>query len=121
MSSPFDAFITNDDEVVGLLSEEWRRQTSTLQLIASENFASPAVMAATGSILTNKYAEGYPGRRYYGGNQVVDEIEDLARRRLVARQGPRRRLRVSPGPDRPASYHRLRGAGQPPSVDHRSR
>ena len=84
MSSPFDSFITNDDEVVGLLSEEWRRQTSTLQLIASENFASPAVMAATGSILTNKYAEGYPGRRYYGGNQVVDEIEDLARRRLVA-------------------------------------
>ena len=83
MSSPFDAFITNDDEVVGLLSQEWNRQTSTLQLIASENFASPAVMAATGSILTNKYAEGYPGRRYYGGNQVVDEIEDLARRRLV--------------------------------------
>ena len=84
MSSPFDAFITNDDEVVELLAQEWNRQTSTLQLIASENFASPAVMAATGSILTNKYAEGYPGRRYYGGNQIVDEIEDLARRRLAA-------------------------------------
>lgn len=83
MSSPFDAFITNDDEVVGLLAQEWQRQTTTLQLIASENFASPAVMAATGSVLTNKYAEGYPGRRYYGGNQVVDEIEDLARRRLT--------------------------------------
>jgi glycine hydroxymethyltransferase len=66
-----------------LLRREWQRQTSTLQLIASENFASPAVMAATGSILTNKYAEGYPGRRYYGGNQVVDEVEDLARRRLT--------------------------------------
>jgi glycine hydroxymethyltransferase len=84
VSSPFDAFITNDDEVVGLLAQEWDRQTSTLQLIASENFASPAVMAATGSVLTNKYSEGYPGRRYYGGNQVVDEIEDLARRRLIA-------------------------------------
>lgn len=83
MSSPFDVFISDDDEIVGLLAREWVRQTSTLQLIASENFASPAVMAASGSILTNKYAEGYPGRRYYGGNQVVDEIEDLARRRLT--------------------------------------
>src|SRR6202167_1330165 len=83
-SSPFDAWITNDDEVTSLLAQEWHRQTTTVQLIASENFASPAVLAATGSILTNKYAEGYPGRRYYGGNQVVDEVEDLARRRLVA-------------------------------------
>ena len=83
MSSPFDAWIT-DDEVTDLLAQEWQRQTTTLQLIASENFASPAVMAATGSILTNKYAEGYPGRRYYGGNQIVDEVEDLARRRLTA-------------------------------------
>ena len=84
MSSPFDAWITNDGEVTDLLAQEWRRQTTTLQLIASENFASPAVMAATGSVLTNKYAEGYPGRRYYGGNQIVDEVEDLARRRLTA-------------------------------------
>jgi glycine hydroxymethyltransferase len=83
-TSPFDAWITNDDEVTSLLHQEWDRQTTTLQLIASENFASPAVMAATGSILTNKYAEGYPGRRYYGGNQIVDEVEDLARRRLTA-------------------------------------
>ena len=83
-SSPFDSWITNDEELTSLLGQEWDRQTSTLQLIASENFASPAVMAATGSVLTNKYAEGYPGRRYYGGNQVVDEVEDLARRRLVA-------------------------------------
>ncbi len=81
-SSPLDRWITNDDEVTALLAREWDRQTSTLQLIASENFASPAVMAATGSILTNKYSEGYPGRRYYGGNQVVDEIEELARHRL---------------------------------------
>jgi glycine hydroxymethyltransferase len=83
-SSPFDAWITNDEEVTDLLTLEWERQTTTLQLIASENFASPAVMAATGSILTNKYAEGYPGRRYYGGNQIVDQVEDLARRRLTA-------------------------------------
>jgi glycine hydroxymethyltransferase len=81
--SPFDAWITDDDEVSALLAREWGRQTTTVQLIASENFASPAVLAATGSVLTNKYAEGYPGRRYYGGNQVVDEVEDLARRRLV--------------------------------------
>jgi glycine hydroxymethyltransferase len=81
-SSPIDAFIENDDEIVGLLGREWHRQLSTLQLIASENFTSPSVMAATGSILTNKYAEGYPGRRYYGGNLIVDEIEDLARHRL---------------------------------------
>ena len=83
-SSPFDAWIDDDEELTSLLGQEWDRQTTTLQLIASENFASPAVMAATGSILTNKYAEGYPGRRYYGGNQVVDEVEDLARRRLTA-------------------------------------
>ena len=83
-SSPFDAWIDDDEELTALLGQEWDRQTTTLQLIASENFASPAVMAATGSILTNKYAEGYPGRRYYGGNQIVDEVEDLARRRLTA-------------------------------------
>ncbi len=83
-ASPFDAWINHDDELTALLADEWERQTTTVQLIASENFASPAVLAATGSILTNKYAEGYPGRRYYGGNQVVDEVEDLARRRLTA-------------------------------------
>ncbi len=83
-ASPFDRWISNDDEIVSLLAQEWQRQTTTVQLIASENFASPAVMAATGSVLTNKYAEGYPGRRYYGGNQIVDEVEDLARRRVSA-------------------------------------
>ncbi|MHB1917107.1 MAG: serine hydroxymethyltransferase [Acidimicrobiales bacterium] len=57
------------------------RQSTTLQLIASENFTSPAVLAATGSVLTNKYSEGYPHRRYYGGNRVIDEVEDLARAR----------------------------------------
>ena len=80
--SPFSAWLAEDPEVAWLLEDELLRQRTTLQLIASENFTSPAVLAATGSVLTNKYAEGYPGRRYYGGNQVVDEIEDLARQRL---------------------------------------
>lgn len=67
-----------DDEVAALLAAEVERQSTTLQLIASENFASPAVMAATGSVFTNKYAEGYPKRRYYGGNVHIDEAEQLA-------------------------------------------
>ena len=83
-ASPFDRWLTDDPEVLSLLGAEAVRQATTLQLIASENFTSPAVLAATGSVLTNKYAEGYPGRRYYGGNQVIDEVEDLARDRLKA-------------------------------------
>lgn len=67
-----------EEPVVALTAKEVDRQNTSLQLIASENFASPAVMAATGSVFTNKYSEGYPGRRYYGGNQVVDEVEALA-------------------------------------------
>lgn len=86
-SSPLDAWIVNDDEMTLLLAAEWKRQTTTVQLIASENFASPSVLAAAGSVLTNKYSEGYPGRRYYGGNYVVDEVEELARRRLTALLG----------------------------------
>jgi glycine hydroxymethyltransferase len=73
--------VTEDRELFETIRREEHRQNTTLQLIASENFASRAVMAATGSVLTNKYSEGYPGRRYYGGNQVIDEAEDLARRR----------------------------------------
>src|ERR1700728_2421957 len=80
-SSPLDAWITDDDEIVELLRRDYERQTTTIQLIASENFASPSVLAATGSVLTNKYSEGYPGKRYYGGNYVIDEVEELARRR----------------------------------------
>ena len=72
---------TADEAVFDLIRQEVHRQNTTIQLIASENFASPAVMATTGSVFTNKYSEGYPGRRYYGGNMVVDEVEDLARRR----------------------------------------
>jgi glycine hydroxymethyltransferase len=70
-----------DKELFAIIEDEKERQNTTLQLIASENFTSPAVMAATGSVLTNKYAEGYPGKRYYGGNSVIDRAEDLARRR----------------------------------------
>jgi glycine hydroxymethyltransferase len=73
-----------DTELFDLLDAEVDRQNTTLQLIASENFTSPAVIEATGSVLTNKYSEGYPGKRYYGGNQVVDEVEDLARTRATA-------------------------------------
>jgi glycine hydroxymethyltransferase len=67
-----------DPEISGLIRKDLQRQNSHIHLIASENFASPAVMAASGSVFTNKYAEGYPGRRYYEGCQVVDEMEQLA-------------------------------------------
>jgi glycine hydroxymethyltransferase len=77
-----------DHELFGIIEREEERQNTTLQLIASENFASRAVMAATGSVLTNKYSEGYPGKRYYGGNAIVDEVEDLARRRVCRLFGP---------------------------------
>lgn len=72
---------THDPELFAALEGELGRQRNTLELIASENFASPAVLEVTGSILTNKYAEGYPGRRYYGGCEFVDQAEDLARQR----------------------------------------
>jgi len=75
---PFPSDTNPDNAVFDLLETERIRQTTGLQLIASENFTSPAVMHATGSILTNKYSEGYPGKRYYGGNVNVDEIEALA-------------------------------------------
>jgi glycine hydroxymethyltransferase len=74
----------NDDELFALIDREVDRQNTTLQLIASENFTSPAVLRATGSVLTNKYSEGYPTKRYYGGNEVIDEVEDLARERAKA-------------------------------------
>jgi len=75
---PFPSDATPDTELFALIDREVQRQVTGLQLIASENFTSPAVMRAVGSALTNKYAEGYPGKRYYGGNAVVDEVEALA-------------------------------------------
>lgn len=71
-----------DTTVFNLIEKELHRQQHGIELIASENFTSPQVMAAAGSVLTNKYAEGYPGKRYYGGCEVVDEIEQLAIDRL---------------------------------------
>ncbi|MFD7508364.1 serine hydroxymethyltransferase [Streptomyces sp. NPDC059853] len=73
-----------DPEVAAAVDAELRRQQSTLEMIASENFAPVAALEAQGSVLTNKYAEGYPGRRYYGGCEHVDVIEDLARERVKA-------------------------------------
>src|SRR3989440_6888031 len=67
-----------DPQVEALIRAEARRQEDGLELIASENAVSPAVLQAMGSVLTNKYAEGYPGKRYYGGCEVVDQIEQLA-------------------------------------------
>src|SRR5580704_16995658 len=82
--STYDDALASDPEVLGLIHQELNRQQSTLQLIASENFTSPAVLAASGSVLTNKYSEGYPGKRYYGGNQIIDDVEDLARNRATS-------------------------------------
>jgi glycine hydroxymethyltransferase len=82
--SSYETALAADPEVAHLIGEEFNRQQTTLQLIASENFTSPAVLAASGSVLSNKYSEGYPGRRYYGGNRVIDEVEDLARDRATA-------------------------------------
>src|SRR5688572_26274624 len=67
-----------DPDIFRALQDETRRQEEGLELIASENFVSPAVLEAMGSVMTNKYAEGYPGKRYYGGCEVVDVAENLA-------------------------------------------
>ena len=77
----FDEIKTTDPEIAEAIRTEMERQNSHIELIASENWVSKAVMAAMGSPLTNKYAEGYPGKRYYGGCQCVDEVENLARER----------------------------------------
>jgi glycine hydroxymethyltransferase len=78
------ALAASDPALADLLAAELGRQREGLELIASENFASPAVLEAAGSVLTNKYAEGYPGRRYYGGCEVVDRVESLAIERAKA-------------------------------------
>jgi glycine hydroxymethyltransferase len=78
MASPLER---TDPEIAGIIGRELERQNTTIQLIASENFTSRAVLEAQGSVLTNKYSEGYPAKRYYGGNYVVDQAEELARSR----------------------------------------
>ena len=77
----FDEIKNADIEIAEAMQDEMDRQQSHLELIASENIVSKAVMAAMGSHLTNKYAEGYPGKRYYGGCEYVDVVEELARER----------------------------------------
>ncbi len=81
MTTPLEA---TDPVLFDIVQREIVRQNTTIQLIASENFTSRAVIEAQGSVLTNKYSEGYPGKRYYGGNLVVDEAEELARQRACA-------------------------------------
>ena len=77
----FEEIRNTDPQIADAIKAEMERQNSHIELIASENWVSKAVMAAMGSPLTNKYAEGYPGKRYYGGCQCVDVAEDLARER----------------------------------------
>ncbi|RLS44644.1 MAG: serine hydroxymethyltransferase [Planctomycetota bacterium] len=84
MHTPANFIELEDSEVWSCIAAEQVRQQDGLEMIASENFTSPAVMQAVGSVLTNKYAEGYPGRRYYGGCEFVDKVEDIARERLKA-------------------------------------
>ena len=83
----FEEVWKEDYEVAKAIEEEIGRQNDHIELIASENFVSKAVMSAMGSHLTNKYAEGYPGKRYYGGCEYVDVVEDLARNRAMELYG----------------------------------
>ena len=104
-------FIEQEDpEVWAAIADEIERQEDGLEMIASENYTSPAVMQAVGSVLTNKYAEGYPGRRYYGGCEYVDVVENLARDRAKQLFGCRARQRATP----------LRQPGQHGRLSHRA-
>lgn len=84
MNTLNDSLNAFDPDIAALIDGELRRQESGLEMIASENYAPLAVMQAQGSVLTNKYAEGYPGRRYYGGCEFVDGVEQLAIDRVKA-------------------------------------
>lgn len=84
MNTLNDSLTAFDPDIAALIDGELRRQESGLEMIASENYAPLAVMQAQGSVLTNKYAEGYPGRRYYGGCEFVDGVEQLAIDRVKA-------------------------------------
>ena len=87
---------TVDPELWNLILAEEKRQADKIRLIPSENYASAAVLEATGSVLTNKYSEGYPGRRYYEGQQIIDQVEILARDR-AKRCGPAARVFLEHG------------------------
>ena len=84
MGAAMGALEQVDPEVAAMIRHEEQRQQTVLEMIPSENYASAAVMEAVGSVLTNKYAEGYPGARYYHGNANVDEVENIARQRATA-------------------------------------
>ncbi len=83
MSKIFREKLEDDNELAVLINDEFLRQSRSIELIASENFTSPGVIECLGSILTNKYSEGYPGKRYYGGNQYIDKIEKLCQERAL--------------------------------------
>src|SRR5213595_3960082 len=104
-----------DPEIAELLGKELERQRGQIELIASENFTWPAVLEAVGSVLTNKYAEGYPGKRYYGGCEWVDEVEQLAIDRAKELFGAEH-ANVQPhagGPANQAAYFALVNPGDP--------
>src|SRR3712207_7057664 len=113
MSTPywgpdFDALAAFDPDIAEVVTDELDRLRGGLQLIASENFTSPAVLAALGSTLSNKYAEGYPGRRYYGGGEVVDPAAEIGTaparepfRAAHAPPQPHSRARADPAPSGP--------------------
>jgi glycine hydroxymethyltransferase len=98
-----DFLALRDPELGAAVRKEYDRQRRNIELIASENFVSPAVLAAASTVLTNKYAEGYPGKRYYGGCQCVDIAEDLARERAKALFGAEH-VNVQPHSGAPANY-----------------
>ncbi|MFH0982449.1 MAG: serine hydroxymethyltransferase, partial [Planctomycetota bacterium] len=81
LTTEFSHIAKGDPEIWPIMQAEEERQQNTIELIASENHVSPAVREAVGSVFTNKYAEGYPGKRYYGGCTNMDGVEELARRR----------------------------------------
>lgn len=105
-----------DPEMAALIAEERERQVCGIELIASENFTSKAVMQALGSCLTNKYSEGYPGKRYYGGNQVIDKVETLCQKRALEafRANPEEwSVNVQPLSGSPANFAVYTGLLQP--------
>ena len=108
----YEHLSASDPEVFSAISDELRRQRSSIELIASENFVSPAVMEAVGSPLTNKYAEGLPGKRYYGGCWAVDEVENLARDRACRLFGAAH-ANVQPHSGAQANYAALSALAQP--------
>src|SRR4051794_41775797 len=112
-AADWEALKKTDPEVADAVAGELNRERTNLRLIASENYASPAVLAAVGSTMNNKYAEGYPGRRYYGGCEVVDITEQLAIDRAKALFGADH-PHVQPHAGAPADMGGVGGVLAPP-------